>query len=96
LTLDLGAHSPTDSKHWFRNYLASDEEDSTTVQKTDYSWYDPLHGWVNGKQVQYPPESVIRRQRLLPKRQSILGLGKFAVSSPDIETPTAYDEPTGD
>lgn len=61
LTLELGAHSPTDSKHWFRNYLASDEEDSTTVQKTDYSWYDPLHGWVNGKQVQYPPESVIRR-----------------------------------
>ncbi|RSL58746.1 hypothetical protein CEP54_007649 [Fusarium duplospermum] len=60
LTLELGAHSPSDSKHWFRNYLASDKEDFTAA-KTEYSLHDPLHGWSHGQQVNYPPERVIRR-----------------------------------
>ena len=65
LTLELNAHSPSDSDHWFKNYyFASDDEgnqDKTGVQETDCNWHDPQHGWVNGQQVTVPPSSAIPR-----------------------------------
>ncbi|RTE78965.1 hypothetical protein BHE90_006540 [Fusarium euwallaceae] len=61
LTLELGAHSLSDSMHWFRNYIASDEEDSTATPKLDYSFHDPLHGWSHGQPVQSPPQLAIRQ-----------------------------------
>jgi hypothetical protein len=65
LTLELNAHSPSDSDHWFKNYyFASDDksnQDGTCVQETDYNWHDPRHGWVNGQQVTAPPSLAIPR-----------------------------------
>jgi len=65
LTLELNAHSPSDSDHWFKNwYFVSDDEgnkDDASVQGADCSWHDPQHGWVNGQQVTAPPSSAILR-----------------------------------
>ncbi|RSM07412.1 hypothetical protein CEP52_005245 [Fusarium oligoseptatum] len=54
LTLELGAHSLSDSMHWFRNYIASDEEDSTATPKLDYSFHDPLHEMARVITKQFP------------------------------------------
>ncbi len=65
LTLELNAHSPSDSDHWFKDYyFASDDEgneDATSGQEIDHKWHDPQHGWINGQQVQTPPASAILR-----------------------------------
>ncbi|KZL77592.1 hypothetical protein CT0861_12084 [Colletotrichum tofieldiae] len=65
LTLELNAHSPSDSDHWFKNYYfaSADEgdEDATSRKEADCSWHDPQHGWINGQQVTNPPRSAIPR-----------------------------------
>ncbi|KAK4150191.1 hypothetical protein C8A00DRAFT_46347 [Chaetomidium leptoderma] len=63
LALELHAHSPSDSDHWFKNhYFASDDEgneDETSIHETDRNWHDPRHGWIHGQQVTAPPPSAI-------------------------------------
>jgi hypothetical protein len=65
LTLELSAHSLSDSDHWFKNYyFASDNEgnkDATSVLEVGSRWHDPQHGWINGQQVKTPPRSAILR-----------------------------------
>jgi hypothetical protein len=67
LTLELNAHSPSDSEHWFKKYyFASDDEGSdggVSARETDpgRNWHDPWHGWVNGEQVRAPPAPAIMR-----------------------------------
>lgn len=61
LTLELSAHSPSDSEHWFKHHYVSANGDAAPVQEADRSWHDPQHGWVDGQQVTSPPgEAVLR------------------------------------
>ncbi|KND91372.1 hypothetical protein TOPH_03958 [Tolypocladium ophioglossoides CBS 100239] len=65
LTLELNAHSPSDSEHWFKDFhFASDDEGNeaeTSIQEIGSRWHDPQHGWINGQQVKTPPRSAIFR-----------------------------------
>ena len=69
LTLELNAHSPSDSEHWFKNFLFAsdnegDDEAATSLQEVGEicsRWHDPKHGWSNGQQVATPPEPAILR-----------------------------------
>lgn len=69
LSLDLSAHSPSDSEHWFKNFqfvppAKADDEAATCRQdngKHCQKWHDPKHGWVNGRQVKAPPDLAILR-----------------------------------
>jgi len=47
LTLELSAHSPSDSKHWFKNcYFTSDNKDieGAASNCSTSSWHDTEHG----------------------------------------------------
>lgn len=68
ITLELNAHSPSDSEHWFKRYhFTSDNEDleaATSMHagdggETSSERHDPKHGWINGRQVKTPPRSVV-------------------------------------
>ncbi|KFZ19476.1 hypothetical protein V502_03631 [Pseudogymnoascus sp. VKM F-4520 (FW-2644)] len=70
LTLELKAHSPSDSEHWFRNHDFAPNEDgteaATSTQDGDCGeisskWHDPKHGWVNGQRVKTPPWLTLSR-----------------------------------
>lgn len=62
LTLELNAHSPSDSKHWFKNYyFTSDNKDNEDATSNCSSWHDPQHGWVDGQQVMIPPCPAVLR-----------------------------------
>ncbi|KAK3325387.1 hypothetical protein B0H66DRAFT_529430 [Apodospora peruviana] len=62
LTLELNAYSPSDSKHWFKNYsFASDNKDNEYATFNCSSWHNPQHGWVDGQQNTTPPCSVVQR-----------------------------------
>jgi hypothetical protein len=69
LTLELHAHSPSDSEHWFKNFFfASDTEGDDRaitslqeVNKINPRWHDPKHGWINGQQVETPSVTAILR-----------------------------------
>lgn len=65
LTLELDAHSPSDSEHWFQNHhFASDHEengDPDTVQDDGTLCHDPKHGWVEGEQIRSPHENAVWR-----------------------------------
>ncbi|KAK4446456.1 hypothetical protein QBC34DRAFT_486862 [Podospora aff. communis PSN243] len=62
LTLELNAHSPSDSKHWFKNYhFTSDNKDIQGAASTCSSWHDTQHGWVDGQQITTPPCSAVLR-----------------------------------
>ncbi|ROT40826.1 hypothetical protein SODALDRAFT_376579 [Sodiomyces alkalinus F11] len=58
-TLELNAHSPSDSEHWFKHYHFTsngrDDEDVTSTQVVDPSRTDMLHGWREGYQLMQPP-----------------------------------------
>lgn len=56
LTLDIGIHSPSDSKHYFKNiYFESN------VMPTYGSFHDPRHNWVDGMQVSLPSAEALYR-----------------------------------
>lgn len=70
LTLELKAHSPSDSEHWFKNHLFASNNDgteaATSTQDGDCGeisskWHDPKHGWVNGQRVGTPPCTALFR-----------------------------------
>ncbi|GAB1317024.1 Oxoglutarate iron-dependent oxygenase protein [Madurella fahalii] len=62
LTLELNAHSPSDSKHWFKNcYFTSDNKDNEDAASNCSSWHDTQHGWVDGQQITAPPCSAVLR-----------------------------------
>lgn len=62
LTLELNAHSPSDSKHWFKNYyFTSDNKDNEDTTSNCSSWHDPQHDWVDGQQITTPPCSAVLR-----------------------------------
>jgi hypothetical protein len=62
LTLELNAHSPSDSKHWFKNYyFTSDNEDNEDVTSNYSNWHDPQHDWVDGQQLMTPPCLAVLR-----------------------------------
>jgi hypothetical protein len=65
LTLELNAHSPSDSDHWFKHYhFSSDDggnEDEPSMRETDRNWHDPRHHWVHGQQVRDLPLGAIER-----------------------------------
>jgi len=60
LVLDISVHSPSDTKHHFKNlHIGSD-----AASKLDYeenTTTDRSHGWVNGKQVNGPSEHSVNR-----------------------------------
>ncbi|KAM6511900.1 hypothetical protein FALCPG4_016888 [Fusarium falciforme] len=41
LTLELNAHSPSDSEHWFKHHSFSADGDDALIQEADCSWHDP-------------------------------------------------------
>jgi len=69
ITLELNAHSPSDSDHCFQgchftfnNGAGSGDVDGMLTQHTgNESMHDPKHGWVNGQQIRAPPRSAILR-----------------------------------
>jgi hypothetical protein len=62
LTLELNAHSPSDSKHWFKNYhFTSGNKDIEGAASNCSSWHDTQHGWVDGQQITTPPCSAVLR-----------------------------------
>lgn len=61
LTLEVNAHSPSDSEHWFKHHSFFPDGDAVPVQETDCTWHDPQHGWVHGQQVKSPPEEAVLR-----------------------------------
>ncbi|WAO96759.1 Hypothetical protein NCS54_01444300 [Fusarium falciforme] len=61
LTLELSAHSPSDSEHWFKHHSVSANGDTAGVQEADCSWHDPQHGWVDGRLIKSAPEGAILR-----------------------------------
>lgn len=62
LTLELNAHSPSDSKHWFKNcYFTSDNKEDEDADSDCRNWHDEKHGWVDGQQTTTPPYGAVRR-----------------------------------
>jgi hypothetical protein len=63
LTLELNAHSPSDSEHWFKGcQFASDDVGNEIVSSTlDAGVHDPEHGWTNGQQISAPPRRAVLR-----------------------------------
>ncbi|KAF5608090.1 uncharacterized protein FSUBG_4914 [Fusarium subglutinans] len=68
LTLELNASSPSDSKHWFKNFRFNDEHDAHYTRDqvipmgaTHSDCHDPKHGWENGVQAKPPPFSANER-----------------------------------
>ncbi|WDK09169.1 hypothetical protein CGRA01v4_00447 [Colletotrichum graminicola] len=70
LTLELSIQSPSDKEHFFKNLYFGDEDDDLTF---DWSrrqphdshskrlFHDSRHGWENGRQINDPDTSAIRR-----------------------------------
>ncbi|KAM0426055.1 hypothetical protein ACHAPT_008686 [Fusarium lateritium] len=82
LTLELNAHSPSDSEHWFKNcHVAPYDEDAAPVQDIDCSWHDPQHGWINGQQVKGPPQNAILR--FYGASFALIHLGSYWISFAD-------------
>lgn len=70
LTLELKAHSPSDSEHWFKNHDFASNDDGTGAASStkdgdsgeiSSKWHDPKHGWVNGQRVKTPPWLTLLR-----------------------------------
>ena len=68
LTLELSAHSPSDSDHWFKHYRFTsdpvDGHENDAVSGGDMGsglLDDPQHGWMNNKQETPPPRSAVLR-----------------------------------
>ncbi|KAI1374109.1 hypothetical protein F4677DRAFT_461674 [Hypoxylon crocopeplum] len=67
ITLELSAHSLSDSEHWFKNYCfgaGTKDEDTafgTGNQEVIPKWHDPKHGWIDGEQVVTPDGLAISR-----------------------------------
>lgn len=68
LALELNAHSPSDSDHWFKHYCFSsdrvgdDEHDVVSVRDLGSQLLDdPKHGWRNEQQVMPPPKMAVLR-----------------------------------
>lgn len=62
LTLELNAHSPSDWKHWFKNYyFTSDNKENQDAASKCTSCHDEKHGWVDGLQIRDPPFPAVRR-----------------------------------
>lgn len=60
--MELNAYSPSDSKHWFKNYyFTSDNKNNEDADFNCSSWHDPQHGWVDGQQNRTPPWSGVLR-----------------------------------
>jgi hypothetical protein len=67
LALEINVYSPSDCEHWFKNlYLSSDdvEHDGDAMPKewrTGIMYHDLQHGWMDGHQVNAPPNSAMLR-----------------------------------
>jgi hypothetical protein len=69
LTLELNAHSPSDSEHWFKDFIFASDNESNDEAATSLQGigeigsrrHDPKHGWINGQLFRFPPESAILR-----------------------------------
>ncbi|KAH6854041.1 hypothetical protein B0I37DRAFT_441106 [Chaetomium sp. MPI-CAGE-AT-0009] len=68
LALELSAHSPSDSDHWFKHYRFSsgrvgDDEDDVISGRDMGSRLldDPKHGWRNAQQETPPPRLAVLR-----------------------------------
>ncbi|KAF5011673.1 hypothetical protein FDECE_2248 [Fusarium decemcellulare] len=76
LLIDISAHSPSDSDHWFE-YLTFGPD--TRLDESNWSRYtdqtrfdDPNHGWVAGYRMSTPPSDAI-----LTIFEEIMGSGPF-------------------
>ncbi|KAF4465032.1 Oxoglutarate iron-dependent oxygenase [Fusarium albosuccineum] len=56
LTLEITAHSPSDSKHWFKELGFGNEDPDSQP-----GWHDPKHGWADGQQVTPPNGLALSR-----------------------------------
>jgi hypothetical protein len=87
LILELNAYSPSDSKHWFKNYHFGLEHEGggylVQQQEVTTKCHEPNHGWVHGQQVEAPRASAILRlfsplcwsfPRNLPEAHAVTGL----------------------
>ncbi|KAL0935146.1 uncharacterized protein CTRU02_209737 [Colletotrichum truncatum] len=67
LALEINVYSPSDRKHWFKNfYLSTDdvEDDGDPIPdalRAVTPHHDLQHGWVHGRQVKAPPRSAAQR-----------------------------------
>ncbi|KAK0714708.1 hypothetical protein B0H67DRAFT_536609 [Lasiosphaeris hirsuta] len=59
LTLELNAYSPSDSKHWFKNWYFTSSDEG--IREADCNWHDPDHGWIDGRQLIAPPNRAVSR-----------------------------------
>ncbi|KAF4982355.1 hypothetical protein FZEAL_2007 [Fusarium zealandicum] len=57
LTLEISVHSPSDSKHWFKNILFSDVSES----EVDRVRVNRSHGWLNGQLFVKPNCNTVAR-----------------------------------
>ncbi|KAK3291645.1 uncharacterized protein B0H64DRAFT_478377 [Chaetomium fimeti] len=68
LALELSAHSPSDSDHWFKHYrfdlslVGDDDDDLVSGQDMGSTPLDdPKHGWKNSQQETPPPKLAVMR-----------------------------------
>ncbi len=71
LELELNAHSPSDSDHWFKHYRFTSHRnpghEDDAISKWDWGarasrlLYDPHHGWWNCRQEKPPPKAAVVR-----------------------------------
>jgi len=68
LALELNAHSPSDSDHWFKHYrftsgrMGDDEDDAVSGPDMGSGLLDdPTHGWMNAQQETPPPRLAVLR-----------------------------------
>lgn len=62
LLLDISVHSPSDSKHHFKEFYFGPDAVSESADKQETgNTHDPRHGWAHGEQVSLPPGKSINR-----------------------------------
>ncbi|KAL9616419.1 MAG: hypothetical protein Q9160_008718 [Pyrenula sp. 1 TL-2023] len=63
LTLELSAHSPSDSRHFFREHCFEEAgvDSDVDAERDSRCLHDPSHGWRNGQRISAPDELSLPR-----------------------------------